>query len=154
VHARSPEHETAARTPNGTVALDWIDQVVPFQSSISGLESELPTAKQTFGHGQATPFSELKVEPGGLGLVTIRQLVPSQRSASVAAVPPGALKVAFPTAMHEFADEQSTALRFVELAPSIFGVGGTVHAADAPEGVSSNAAVAIKTRRTDRSDIF
>jgi hypothetical protein len=146
VHARSPEHETAARTPNGTAASDWIDQVVPFQSSISGLESELPTAKQTFGHGQETPFSELKVEPGGLGVDTICQLLPSQRSATVAAVPPGALKVACPTAMHESADAQSTALRLVELAPSTFGVGGTVHAADAAEGVSSSAAIASKTR--------
>src|SRR6187397_3748824 len=55
--------------------------------------------------------------------------------------------------MHEFADEQSTALRYVS-APATFGVGDTVHAADAAEGVSSSAAVANKTRRIDRSGIW
>ena len=60
---------------------------------------------------------------------------------------------ASPTAMHEFADEQSTALKFVSAAPSTFGVGGTVHAADAADGARSSAAVANKTRRDSRSDI-
>ena len=53
--------------------------------------------------------------------------------------------------MHELADEQSTALRYVSSAPATFGVGGTVQAADAAEGVSSSAAVANKTRRTDEA---
>ena len=60
-------------------------------------------------------------------------------------------EIASPTAMHEFADEQSTPNRFVS--GRAFSVGVTVHEADATEGASSNAAVAIKTRRTDRSDI-
>jgi hypothetical protein len=60
---------------------------------------------------------------------------------------------ASPTAMHEFADEQSTALKFVFDAPSTFGVGGTVHAADAADGARSIAAVANKTRRDGRGDI-
>jgi hypothetical protein len=55
--------------------------------------------------------------------------------------------------MHEFAEVQSTAFRLVSFAPATFGVGVAVHAAEAAEGVSSNTAVAIKTRRTDRSDI-
>jgi hypothetical protein len=55
--------------------------------------------------------------------------------------------------MHEFADEQATALKFVFNAPSTFGVGGTVHAADAADGARSSAAVANKTRRDGRSDI-
>jgi hypothetical protein len=54
--------------------------------------------------------------------------------------------------MHELADEQATPDRKV-LGPWAFGVGVTVQAADAAEGVSSSAAVANKTRRTDRSDI-
>jgi hypothetical protein len=54
--------------------------------------------------------------------------------------------------MHDFADEQSTALRYVS-APATFGVGDAVHPADAAEGVSSSAAVAIRTRRTGLSDI-
>jgi hypothetical protein len=56
--------------------------------------------------------------------------------------------------MHEFADEQSTALKFVFNAPSTFGVGGTVHAADAADGARSIAAVANKTRRDGRRDIW
>jgi hypothetical protein len=146
--------------PLGTFGLGWIDQRVPFHSSTSGvvpeLEVELPTAKQTFGCGHETPFSVLKVAPGGLGVGTICQLAPSQCSATVAEGV-GSLKPAgnsaFPTAMHEFAAVQSTALRLVSFAPGTFGVGGTVHAAEAAQGVSSNAAVAIKTRRTGRSDI-
>ena len=58
-----------------------------------------------------------------------------------------------PTAMHEFADEQSTAWRLLSKAPSTLGVGGTVHAADATEGASASVAVASQTRRNGRSDI-
>jgi hypothetical protein len=48
--------------------------------------------------------------------------------------------------MHEFADEQSTARRFVQLVPATSAAGETVQAADAAEGASSSAAVANKTR--------
>jgi hypothetical protein len=148
----------APSVPFGTFGLGWIDQRVPFHSSTSGivpeLEPELPTAKQTFGSGHETPFSELKVVPGGLGVGTICQLAPSQRSASGPPVGGVEMKIAgTPTAMHELADEQSTAFSVVNEAPSTFGVGVTVQAADATEGVSNSAAVANKTRRTDRSDI-
>ena len=106
------------------------------------------------GQGQETPFRELKVELGGLGVGTICQLVPSQRSATVAEVTAGGFpKVAWPTAIQEFADEQSTASKLVLGAPSTFGVGGTVQAADAAEGVSNSAVTTIKTRRDGRSDI-
>jgi len=37
VQAKSPEQETARSPPFGTSGPDWIDQLVPFQSSISGL---------------------------------------------------------------------------------------------------------------------
>ena len=101
------------------------------------------------------PCSELELASGGLGLGTICQLVPSQRSATVVDLNTlnAGVNVALPTAMHELADEQSTALRKVSSAPATFGVGGTVQAADAAEGVTSSAAVASKVRRTDRSDI-
>ena len=78
------------------------------------MEPELPTAKQTCGLGHDTPFSELKVAPGGLGVGTICQLSPSQRSATVVEMsgPKGPWRTSVsPTAMHESADEQSTALR-------------------------------------------
>jgi hypothetical protein len=158
VQARSPEQETALSAPFGTFGLGWIDQRVPFHSSTSGvvpeLEVELPTAKQTFACGHETPFSELKVVPGGLGVGTICQLAPSQRSASGPPVGGVEMKITgAPTAMHELADEQSTAFSVVNEAPSTFGVGVTVQAADATEGVSNSAAVANKTRRNGRSDI-
>jgi hypothetical protein len=148
----------APSVPFGTFGLGWIDQCVPFHSSTSGvvpeLESDLPTAKQMFGHGQETPFSELKVVPGGLGVGTICQLAPSQRSASGPPVGGDVVRISgAPTAMHELADEQSTALSVVNEAPSTFGVGVTVQAADATEGVSNSVAAANKTKRTDRSDI-
>jgi hypothetical protein len=54
--------------------------------------------------------------------------------------------------MQEFADEQSTDRRVLEMAPSALGVGGEVHAAEATEGASRSAA-AIQTRRNGRSHI-
>ena len=43
-----------------------------------------PTAKQTFGRGHETPFSEVGVVALGVsGVGTICQLVPFQRSATV-----------------------------------------------------------------------
>jgi hypothetical protein len=67
--------------------------------------------------------------------------VPSQRWATVAeaACLGGAGSSALPTARHEFPEVQSTPLRLVSFAPVTFGVGVTVHAAEAAEGASSNA---------------
>jgi hypothetical protein len=54
--------------PSGTSGLGWIDQLVPFQSSINGLVipvapagcgAEEPTAKQTFCQGHEMPCSKL-----------------------------------------------------------------------------------------------
>ena len=82
------------------------------------------------------PCSELELASGGLGLGTICQLVPSQRSATVVDLNTlnAGVNVALPTAMHELADEQSTALRKVSSAPATFGVGVTVQAAEASGG--------------------
>jgi len=84
-------------------------------------------------------------DPDVVGVGMICQLVPSQRSTTGAATK-GLMcpKAASPTAMHEFADEQSTPDRIVR-APTL-GVGVTLQAPDATEGVSSSAAVAKKTR--------
>jgi hypothetical protein len=115
-----------------------------------------PTAKQILGRGHEMPLSELKVAPGGFGVGTICQLAPFQLSATGAERRGSLIPVwvtALPTAMHEFADQQSTALRTVPSAPATFGVGDTVHAPDATEGVSNSPKVAIKTSRTDRRDI-
>ena len=68
----------------------------------------LPTAKQTFDRGHEMPCSD----PDGLGVGTICQLVPSQRSTTGTAAPgPAEPSFSSPTAMHEFADEQSTPSR-------------------------------------------
>ena len=76
----------------------------------------------------------------------ICQLVPSQCStmgASGRGVPEPVSTT--PTAKHEFADEQSTPSKLF-VGPEMTGVGVTVQAADATDGVSSSAAVANKTR--------
>jgi hypothetical protein len=152
VQARSPEQETAPSEPPGTFGLGWIDQPVPFHSSITGvlvpeLEDELPTAKQTFRHGQETPLSAVTLAASGLGVIC--QPAPSQRSANPALLG-GVKALPTPTAMHESADEQSTALRSVNEAPDTFGVGVTVQAADAVEGASSSARVATRERTNGR----
>ena len=73
VQARSPEQETAVEEGACDVRTRSIDQLVPFQRSMSGLRGEfwsmlqLPTAKQTFRRGQEMPLSELKVAPGDSG---------------------------------------------------------------------------------------
>src|SRR6185503_6357311 len=88
------------------------------------------------------------------GVGTSCQLVPSQRSATVAEGV-GSLKPAgnsaFPTAMHEFPAVQSTALRLVSFAPMTFGVGVTVHAADAAECASIYPRAATSERTNGRS---
>ena len=95
VQARSPQQETAPRDAARDLGwLGWIDQLAPFHGSTRGgrkgtvlkkstLKGALcQTAKQTFGRGHETPFSEVVVGLGS-GVGTICQLVPSQRSATV-----------------------------------------------------------------------
>jgi hypothetical protein len=140
VQARRPEQETSSSEPSTSGGLGWVDQLVPFQSSIRGVPwNELPTAKQTLGCGHEMPFSDPK-----LLRVVICQLVPSQRSATGRKLrgfsDPSSTT---PTAMHEFADEQSTPDRLFA-GPEMVGVGVTVHAADAAEGANSSAAIATR----------
>jgi hypothetical protein len=153
VQARSPEQETAPSEPPGTTGLGWIDQLVPFHSSTTGvavpeLEYERPTAKQRFRRGQETPLRPITLEVWVGG--TICQLAPSQRSAT-GPLAAGGKALAAPTAMHESADEQSTAVSVVSHAPAAFGVGVTVQAADAVEGATSSTTVTKKSRQNDRS---
>jgi hypothetical protein len=74
------------------LGLDMMDQLVPFQRSTNVLvvvpSNERPTAKQVVGLGHDTPFRTLSAAPVGLGLVTMDQLVPFQRSANVLFVTP------------------------------------------------------------------
>jgi hypothetical protein len=70
-------------TPD-TFGLVTIDQVVPFQRSTNVLTVELvchqPTAKQLVEDGHDTPLRSVIDAPAGLGIVTIDQTVPFQRS--------------------------------------------------------------------------
>jgi hypothetical protein len=75
-----------------TLGLDMMDQLVPFQRSTNVVvvapSNEWPTAKQLVVLGHDTPFRTLSAAPLGLGLVTMDQLVPFQRSANVLFVTP------------------------------------------------------------------
>ena len=123
-----------------------IDQLVPSQRSITPRPAA-PTAKQKFARGHEMPFND----PIGWGVGMSCQLVPSQCSTMGV---PAKWVSAEPTAMHDFADEQSTPFRTFTVAEMFgVGVGVTVQAADAAVGVSSKAAVASNTRRTELSGI-
>ena len=69
------------------VGLAMIDQVLPFQCSISAWSVnpviEFPTATQLVALAHDTPVSALHVAPAELGLATTDQLTPFQRSVSV-----------------------------------------------------------------------
>jgi hypothetical protein len=85
VQAVGDQHDTPFRwlyvAPVG-LAVDSVDQLVPFQRSTNIVEPAKPTAVQADGDVHDTPLSWPDVAPG-LGVGTIDQLVPSQRSANV-----------------------------------------------------------------------
>ena len=81
----------------------WIDQLVPFHRSanvrwVPARLIEDPTAVHDLDDAQDTPRRLLSVTPAGFGVGWIDQLLPFQRSASVASAP-NAL-VMNPTAVH------------------------------------------------------
>ena len=145
------------KRPKGAVHVRarLIDQLDPSQSSMRGAgESELPTPRE----------ADVRPREGGRRPATPRRAPGSARSASSCrpSARPRASQdwrltasrnSAKPTAMHEFADEQSTALQVASPRHRRTVSASTVHAADAAEGVTDSAAVASKIRRTDRSDI-
>ena len=91
----------SASVPPGTAGVGRIDQLVPSQRSIC---SRLPTAKQKFARGHEMPCS-----PNESGVGISCQLMPFQCSTMGAeSKGPAVPEVRSPTAMHEFADEQST----------------------------------------------
>ena len=78
VHELSDEHDTADRSLGGArTGAAWIDQLDPFQRSISGPPFAPPMMVQAVGDGHDTPVSALLVAPGGFGVGSIDQLVPS-----------------------------------------------------------------------------
>jgi hypothetical protein len=88
-----------------TLAVDWMDQLLPFHTSASVVVVEpvvdSPTASQALADVQETPLSELLVAPLGLGVDWMDQLLPFHTSASVCVVELG---VAWPTASQKLAD--------------------------------------------------
>ena len=94
---------------------------MPFQLSASGsgVPGALmypPAALQALADGHDTPDSCAEVVAAGLGVTWMRQLVPFQRSASVAF---GAV----PTAVQALAAEHDTPESWVPVAPAGLGTG-------------------------------
>jgi hypothetical protein len=74
------------------LGVDWMDQLVPFQTSASvprveALFSYEPTATQLVLDGQRIPDSSLDIAPLGLGVVCLVHDVPFERSARVTWTP-------------------------------------------------------------------
>jgi hypothetical protein len=106
-----------APVPTG---LALIDQPEPLQLSASGsaapVELEVdPAATHADAEGHDTPLKSLVVAPAGLGVDSIAQADPFQRSASVKRKP--LLLVAEPTAVQAVAVGQETPVRTLRDAP-------------------------------------
>ena len=125
-------HDTAVRfacaTPRG-FGLTTVDHLAPFQCSTkvlneafsdSGLVAENPTAEQSVAVAHDTPTSTPSVDPVGLGLGTMDQLDPFQRSMSVA-------ENVLPTAKQLFADVHETPARPAPTSPAGCGLGTIDH---------------------------
>ena len=115
VHALAEVHDTPLRAlteaPAG-LGVAWMDQAVPFQCSASvpwrpPLPEEYPVAVHALAEVHETALKMLPEASAGCGVAWIDQLVPSQRSASSAALP--ALLASYPTAVQAVAEEHDTA---------------------------------------------
>ena len=138
-------HDTLLRlgsvSPLG-LGVATIDQVVPFQRSANVFPveptKESPTALQLVGLGHETPFSPLNVAPLGLGLATIDQAVPFQRSVNVLLVKPAEDE---PTAKQLVGLGHDTAKSALCVAPLGFGL-ATIDQV-APSQCSANALLVV-----------
>jgi hypothetical protein len=92
-------------------------------TSVPEASTPKPTATQVDAPGQATPPNWLK--PGPLRVLCRLHVVPSQRSATVEAVPELSLLEA--TAVQADDDEHATLPRIANCDPVGFGVDCTVH---------------------------
>ena len=117
----TPESELNA--PFG-FGVGWMDQVVPFQASASVDEDaglfELPTAVHAVEDVHETPDSELAAAPLGLGVESSIQVVPFQPSARVTGAP--VPDESYPTAVQAVDDVHETALSWLLVAPTGFGL--------------------------------
>ena len=114
-------HDTRASAPTAAPAglgTATIDQLLPFHRStkapmLPAADARVPTAVQLTGEGHEIPLSEM-VTPFGLGVGTIDQLLPFQRS--VVDVP----AAVWPTAKQVVTPQHDTA---VSVPPARFGFG-------------------------------
>ena len=137
VHALAAVHETDVSAtgvaPVATAAV-WVDQIAPFQLSISGcaapaLVNETPVAVHALAAGQDTPSSAPPVVPVAVGVVSMLQAVPFQRSASGEMMPPALIEA--PVAVQAFDALHDTAKNTLDTA--FAGVGTDARlTADAP----------------------
>ena len=113
----------AFRPPLG-VAMVWIDQVVPFQTSAQVWVLSEPTASQEDEDVHDTSLSWAVVDPVGAGVVFRDQDVPFHCSANGNWFPLPSVKK--PTAVHVFTDAHDTLIRKLCTAPAGLGVDCTV----------------------------
>jgi hypothetical protein len=128
VQAEAEVHETAFKKDPGLpeVGVGWILHVVPsprstiVPSELPKLSKATPTAVHARRDVHETPFRPLPAASAGLGVDSMRQLVPSQSSASV---PP----VDCPTAMQDEGDRHDTPRSCAPRDPRRLTVGWTLH---------------------------
>jgi len=85
-------HDTPNRALEAAFGIAWKRHVLPFQTSAKVRDvlvplTELPTASHAPAEGHETPRSPLPIEPIGLGVLSMRQLVPFQASAKLKPLP-------------------------------------------------------------------
>jgi hypothetical protein len=108
----------------------WV-HVLPSQTStsVAPLFHPAPLAHPTATHAVAdvhvTPLRLLLVAPVGLGVGSVVQMLPFQRSTNVRRLSPASLE--FPTAMQSVAEVHATLARLLVRAPLGLGVGWIVH---------------------------
>src|SRR5579871_3660706 len=107
------------RPPFG-VAMLWIDQTVPFQTSAQLWVLSEPTASHEEEDVHASPLSCAVVDPLGAGTVFSVQDVPFHCSANGVCFPPELVQN--PTAVHAFTDAHETLIKKLRTAPTGLGV--------------------------------
>ena len=120
------------------VAAARIPQPLPFQCSTSAFCAEpaakLPTAKQLWVLGQATPLRLAAAPLLGFGVELMLQLLPFQCSANVLVVEPFVYR---PTAKQLVVVGHATALKVLPVDPLGFGLDVDDHTDAAPAGAAA-----------------
>ena len=147
VHTVCETHDTPRSSEGAPVGVSRTCQVLPSQRSASTRFCEFPTAMQNVAETHDTDVNRLMLAPGRLGGCWMPQLVPFQRSASVAKSPNLSRKE--PTAMHTDDPTQDTEIS-VPFVSGRFGVRCKFHAAS-PLPRAAPGAPNVVTQRTTRN---